>query len=81
MAGDGEAARPLWSIVLAGPEDLARERIGTPHGKAPEAAVLAALKLLRAAFERDRAAALALSVGSGESSLTCIGEVDGSSIA
>lgn len=66
-AGDGEAARPLWGLLLSGPDDLARERAAGPHGKLREAAVLAALKLLRAAFERDEAAALALSAGSGPS--------------
>ena len=71
QAGDGEAARPMWALLMGGPDDLARERLSSPHGKAHEAAVLAALALLRATFERDQAAAVVLSAGSGVRRCLC----------
>ena len=48
--------RTLGSILRGGSEQLMAERQDSPEGGAKETAVLAALRLLRAAFDRDQAA-------------------------
>ena len=48
--------RTLGSILRGGAEQLMAERQDSPEGGAKETAVLAALRLLRAAFDRDQAA-------------------------
>ena len=56
VPGDREAMRTVASILMGGSEQLMAERAGSPEGAAKETAVLAALRLLRAAFDRDQAA-------------------------
>lgn len=48
--------RALASMLMGGSEALMAERQDAPEGASKEAAVLAALRLLRAAFGRDQAA-------------------------
>ena len=48
--------RTLGSILRGGSQQLMTEREDSPEGGAKETAVLAALRLLRAAFGRDQAA-------------------------
>lgn len=48
--------RTLASILMGGAQQLMAEREDSPEGAAKETAVLAALRLMRAAFERDQAA-------------------------
>ncbi|CAK0757624.1 hypothetical protein CVIRNUC_002556 [Coccomyxa viridis] len=56
LLGEREAMRTLGSILRGGAEQLMAERQDSPEGGAKETAVLAALRLLRAAFDRDQAA-------------------------
>ena len=56
VPGDREAMRTVASILMDGSEQLMAERAGSPEGASKETAVLAALRLLRAAFDRDQAA-------------------------
>ncbi|KAK9788145.1 hypothetical protein WJX73_001060 [Symbiochloris irregularis] len=66
LLGEGEAARALWALLMgAGPGGLAAERQQGVAGREREGAVLAGLRLLRSAFERDQEAASVLSLGSG----------------
>eukprot|EP00887_Chlorella_sp_A99_P002898 scaffold6.g2898.t1 len=54
VLGERGTMRAAMSTLLAQDVDgLARERHAAPHGAAKEAAVLAALRLLRRVFERD----------------------------
>ena len=48
--------RTLASILMGGAQQLMAEREDSADGAAKETAVLAALRLIRAAFDRDQAA-------------------------
>jgi len=60
LLGEREAARAAWGLLAGGVDALLAERRDAAWGAAKEAAVLAALRLLRLAFERDVAAVAAL---------------------
>ena len=60
LLGEREALRAAWGLLAGGVDALLLERRDAAWGAAKEAAVLAALRLLRLAFERDAAAMAAL---------------------
>ncbi|KAK9838304.1 hypothetical protein WJX81_003260 [Elliptochloris bilobata] len=60
LLGEREAARAAWGLLAGGVDALMLERRDAGWGAAKEAAVLAALRLLRLAFERDIACVAAL---------------------